>query len=177
MASAILCVPDAAASTASPPDEVRQALFGNPILNGQARLRFLGLKVYDAKLWVRQGFEPERPMDHPLVLQLTYLRSLKGPLIAKRSLEEMQRPAPVDEQQADAWLSFMTSTFPDVTEGDRISGAWAPDKTESRFWFNGQPSGNLQDASFGRRFFGIWLASTTSEPAMRRELLGSGAKP
>jgi hypothetical protein len=42
----------------------------------------------------------------------------------------------------------------------------------SRFFHNGNPRGEVRDAEFTRRFFGIWLGEATSEPALRDSLLG-----
>ena len=38
---------------------------------------------------------------------------------------------------------------------------------------NGKPIGDVRDAEFNRLFFGIWLSSKSSEPKMRRELIGA----
>jgi hypothetical protein len=43
---------------------------------------------------------------------------------------------------------------------------------------NGQFRGELRDADFTRRFFGIWLAPESSQPALRDALFGVGtARP
>jgi len=65
----------------------------------------------------------------------------------------------------------MTRTFPDVVQGDRITGVQRPAQS-ARFFLNGALRGELQDAEFAARFFGIWLGPQTSEPALRRALLG-----
>jgi hypothetical protein len=41
----------------------------------------------------------------------------------------------------------------------------------ARFWHNGNLRAEINDPEFSRLFFGIWLASHTSEPRMRSELL------
>lgn len=66
----------------------------------------------------------------------------------------------------------MTSTFPDVKEGDRLTGVHRPGEA-ARFHFNGASVGELRDAEFARLFFGIWLSPRTSEPALRDALLGT----
>ena len=54
-------------------------------------MRFFGLEVYQARLWVSPGFAPERYGDKPLALALTYQRNFTAQAIAKRSIEEMRR--------------------------------------------------------------------------------------
>ena len=140
-------------------------------LQGEATLRFFGLRVYHARLWTLPDFRQSQPTEQPLVLELEYLRDLQGPLIAERSLKEMRRSAQITEAQAERWLAEMQRVFPDVKAGDRISGQHLPGRG-ARFWLNGRLSGLIEDPEFARLFFGIWLAPTTSEPDMRLALLG-----
>jgi hypothetical protein len=140
-------------------------------LSGEATLRYWGLRIYNARLWTLPSVRAEQVADHPLVLELEYLRDLKGRAIAERSLTEMQRAGPIPEQQAQQWLAHMQRIFPDVKNGDRLTGQHHPGVGAS-FVYNGQPIGRVEDAEFARRFFGIWLAATTSQPDMRTSLLG-----
>ena len=72
---------------------------------------------------------------------------------------------------AERWLRTMTQIFPDVKAGDRITGIQRPEGL-SRFFHNSSLRGEVRDAEFTRRFFGIWLGETTSEPSLRDSLLG-----
>jgi hypothetical protein len=59
-----------------------------------------------------------------------------------------------------------------VTDGDIIS--LAVDKAEvSTFLFNGAVIGKLTDPQFGKDFSGIWLATDTTRPKLRRQLIGT----
>ena len=140
-------------------------------LQGEATLRYFGLRVYHARLWTLPDFRSGQSVEQPMVLELEYLRDLKGDAIAERSLQEMQRAGPIPEAQARRWLAEMQRIFPDVKAGDRISGQHLPGQG-ARFWLNGQAMGQVDDPAFARLFFGIWLAPTTSEPGMRVALLG-----
>jgi F0F1-type ATP synthase membrane subunit c/vacuolar-type H+-ATPase subunit K len=152
-----------------PPPEVRTALTG-ALWAGSARLRFFGLDVYDAHLWVAPDFRASRYAQHGLMLELAYLRRLSGQSIAERSLQEMRRASPLTQTQAQDWLAAMQAAFPDVKAGDRLTGLHSPG-VGARFWFNGQPRAVIRDPEFSRLFFGIWLAESTSEPQLRSALL------
>ena len=141
-------------------------------LQGSGRLTYFGLHVYDASLWVQPGWSAERYAQTPLLLELRYARALPGARIAERSLLEMQRSGRVGAEQGTAWLSQMKTLFPDVRSGDRLTGCLLPAEG-ARFFFNAQARGTLRDAVFAELFFGIWLAPTTSEPALRAALLGA----
>jgi hypothetical protein len=68
----------------------------------------------------------------------------------------------------------MQDAFPDVKEGDRITGIHLP-TVGARFYFNGQLRATVKDVAFSQQFFGIWLSPTTSEPRLRTELLAAYA--
>lgn len=137
---------------------------------GSSTLKFLGMRIYDAKLWTAPGFRPDQYAQTGLALELTYHRTLYGKLIAERSLKEMQRGGKLQSAQEKRWLAAMEQAFPDVKAGDRIVGVHIP-AVGARFWHNGTMRAEINDPEFSRLFFGIWLANHTSEPRMRSELL------
>jgi hypothetical protein len=157
----------------APPPELQRVLPAAR-LRGQGRLRFLGLHVYDIRLWAADAVAPERWAETPLALEIEYARTLVGRAIADRSLEEMRRQGDLPAERAQRWLDEMRRIFPDVKPGDRITGVKEPG-VGARFFVNGQLRGELRDGDFARRFFGIWLAPQTSEPGLRERLLGGGA--
>jgi hypothetical protein len=153
----------------APPPEVAAEVQGARYA-GSTRMRFFGLSIYDARLWVAPGFQPANYAQAPLALELRYLRTLYGKAIAERSLQEMRRAGPLPAATEERWTAAMREAFPDVKEGDRITGVLLPG-VGARFYFNGQPHSTIRDTEFSRLFFGIWLSDTTSEPRLRQELL------
>ena len=142
---------------------------------GQARLRFWGLDVYDASLWVASGFRQADFGAHGFALQLHYLRAFSGTDIAQRSIEEMRRGGGMSAAQAASWQAALARLLPDVTAGDRITGVNRPGRA-AQFFHNGRLLGEVGDAQFARLFFGIWLAPWTSEPALRTTLLAGAER-
>jgi hypothetical protein len=140
-------------------------------LQGSGRLLFLGLQVYDARLWAGTSPVGETWAGTPFALELVYGRSLKGQLISERSLAEMRRQGDIAPEKAQRWLEQLQALLLDVKEGDRITGVNRPGLS-ARFYFNGSLRGEVADADFARVFFGIWLSPRTSEPALRLALLG-----
>jgi hypothetical protein len=152
------------------PAEVVAEVTGARLLGG-GTLRFMGLRVYDARLWVGAAAPAADWQAVPFALELQYLRSLKGSAIAERSLKEMERQGEIGAVDGERWLGNMQQIFPDVKPGDRITGVNLPG-VGARFFHNGQPRGELREVAFARLFFGIWLSPRTSEPALREHLLG-----
>lgn len=159
----------APAVSPTPPPELAVDL-PNAQWVGTARMRYFSFNVYDASLWVAPGFSAGRYAQSTFGLQLSYLRSLDGKAIAKRSLEEMRRAVSLAPAQEESWLAAMQAAFPDVKAGDRITGLHQPG-VGARFWFNGVARSAIADTEFSRLFFGIWLAESTSEPRLRSALL------
>lgn len=161
-------VPKLAAAQAVPAELTAHLPAGR--LGGRSRLTVWGFQVYDATLWVAPGFKAGAFENHAFALELAYLRKFKSEDIAKRSLAEMGRQRSIPVEKAANWERQLTDVFPDVKPGDRITGIYQPGQG-SKFLVNGLLQRPLPDTEFSRLFFGIWLAETTSEPVMRRELL------
>jgi hypothetical protein len=139
-------------------------------LAGQGRLLWWGLPIYDASLWASPGFTSRGLARQTFLLELTYLRSLRGGDIARRSIEEMRRAGSFDPAQAARWQAQLEALLPDVVAGDRIAALHAPGRGAA-FYVNGKPAGEIADALFAQLFFAIWLGPNTSEPRLRASLL------
>ena len=153
------------------PPELKTELRDARLL-GEATLRYLGLHVYNIRLWTEADFSVREPQRSTLALELEYARALDGNSIAERSLKEMQGLDRIDDMQGERWLRQMRHIFPNVKKGDRITGVQRPGEA-AHFFVNGQPRGEVRDAEFTRLFFGIWLSPRTSQPKLREALLGT----
>ena len=151
-------------------DSGRLAPLPGTRLAGQGLLRFLGLEVYQASLWVGPDFRPEAFASQPFALELEYRRAFRASAIAERSLQEMRRLGTFSEAQAQRWQRALQAALPDVRPGDRIVGLYRPGQGV-RFEQDGRLLGELSDPEFARLFFAIWLSPGTSEPALRGALL------
>jgi Chalcone isomerase-like len=169
LASALL--PLLAHATTQPVPAELAAELPDAKLQGSGILRFLGLKIYAARLWVPPAFAADDWATRPLALELEYARNLPGAQIAERSLKEMRRHAEIAQDTADRWLAAMKQLFPDVKAGDRITGLHLPAQG-ARFFLNGRLLGDVREGEFARLFMSVWLSDKTSEPSLRQALLG-----
>lgn len=135
---------------------------------GSGRLTVFFWDVYDASLFAPDG---EWSENKPYALSLSYLRDLKGSDIAERSVEEMREQGFSDEVTLATWHQKMKSLFPDVDDNTTLTGI-RDQKGNTVFYHNGERLGAINDPEFSKWFFGIWLNENTSEPALRRKLLG-----
>jgi hypothetical protein len=135
--------------------------------SSQQRLSIWGFDVYDARLWVRPGFSVASYSAHAFVLELSYLRSLEGEALSKRSIDEMRKVGAFSRDQENNWLKAMLDIFPNVQKGDRLQAVYAPN-AGAEFFFNDKVIGRIQDPLFAQLFFGVWLHESTSAPAIRQ---------
>ncbi len=135
---------------------------------GTARLSKLVWDVYDATLYAPDGQWSDA---QPFALSLHYLMALDGQDIAERSVAEIRKQGFGDEVKLAAWYSQMKAIFPDVRKGSEITGIYQPD-APTAFYLGSESLGQIRDPEFGRWFFNIWLGDNTSEPDIRKQLLG-----
>ena len=166
----IFCSVSGANTAREPQAVVQPAPLNGAKLAGTARLRYWGLDIYQARLWVQPGFQAADFARYPFGLELEYQRNFSRTDIAARSIDEMRRIGRFSDTQADAWQAALIAALPDVKKGDRITGLHLPGNGV-RFLLNGQAYGEVRDAAFAPLFFGIWLSPATSEPALRQALL------
>jgi hypothetical protein len=149
-------------------EQITQQYIKNPKVVGEARLKFMFLKIYDAKLSAANGLWNA---DSPFALSLTYLRDFAGEEIASRSVDEMRNIGYDDEVLLAKWYEQMRAVFPNIKEGENITGVMDENKN-THFYHKGALIGSIDDKIFTQSFFGIWLHEKTSEPKMRKQLLG-----
>lgn len=132
---------------------------------GSGEMRWFGLALYRATLWVAG----ESPESSTSALQLDYLRDIPRERLVQTSLDEMRRLG-ADEAQLKGWEGDLQRVFPDVKEGESIVGVHYPGRGAS-FFHQGQATGEISDAEFARRFFAIWLDPASRSPRLRAALL------
>ncbi len=168
----VACLLSLSAFAQTSPTYVRQVLPESTLV-GQGVYRWFGLSIYKARLWgdktkVTAAGWP----GSSFALELEYTRTLYGEKIAVASIDEIKKLGVGTNAQHDQWLADMKKIFPNVDEGQQLTGIFAPGQP-SRFFFNGKPIGDVADPEFGPAFFGIWLHPKTSAPKLRQLLLNT----
>lgn len=154
----------------APPEQVTSAL-GDGRQLGTNKFTWFGLHVYDAQIWSNVPNQQFDYTKHPCWLELTYARDFKGSDIAERSKDEMKEIGAGNDEKREAWEKKLAEIFPNVKKGDSLSALHVPGKS-MQFFHNGKPLAQIQDMELAKAFMGIWLDAKTSEPKMRKKLLG-----
>ena len=134
---------------------------------GTSSLRVMVFKVFDSELFTETGEwqDPKTSFRY----ELTYARNISGNALASQTTKEWDHLGFTDERQA-SWVEYLETIWPDVTKGDTIT--FDVDAVGvSRFYFNGEWLGVVQDPDFAPMFIAIWLSPETSRPAHREGLL------
>ena len=156
------------ASAHSLPELIARDVMGLTV-RGEAVMRFIGLKVYDVRLWTQM-----KAFTHadPFAVELVYDMNFSGKDIADRSVKEMRAQGISDETKLRRWGDEMTKIFPDIKQGDALIGVSMPGK-EARFYNREKLIATVPDPEFAKAFFDIWLSEKSSEPKLRLKLLGA----
>lgn len=141
---------------------------------GNGEMRWFGLKLYDAALWVPAG--TEWSADAGFALAIRYARTIAGDKLVDTSIDEIRRLGLGDEVQLVRWRLELTRALPSVAPGEILVGARIPG-AGARFWHDGKPTAEVRDPALARAFFAIWLDPRTREPALRARLLGTDRAP
>lgn len=141
-------------------------------LRGQANMRWFGLLLYEARLWAPDTFDSKTWADQRFALELIYARDFEGARIAQASLELMQALQGKLAERDRQWLAWMQQSFPNIQAKDRLLGLYRGSQGGCRFIHNLQHRGDIGDLAFAKAFFGIWLDPRTTEPVLRRSLIG-----
>lgn len=156
------------ASTEAKAEEIVMAQIPDASPVGSGRLTYLLWDVYDATLYAPGG---KWDRNRPFALTLRYLRSIEGEDIADRSVEEIRQQGFENEVKLAGWYSQMKAIFPNVEDGSTLTGIYIPGRP-TRFFNKKKQIGVIHDPEFGKWFFNIWLSEKSSNPALRKKLLG-----
>lgn len=146
---------------------LREAIPNSAVV-GHGVLFYAFWDIYEATLFAPGGVWDAK---QPHALSIEYFRALNGKAIADRSVQEIRQQGFTDEVMLAAWHAQMKAIFPDVKKGTVLTAVYIPDMHTS-FYSGTEVIGVIKDDAFGKAFFGIWLAEKTSEPTLRRALLG-----
>lgn len=156
-----------ASHAAAPPEVAKTITKATPY--GQGKLQRLMITAYKASLWTDAA---TWSYAAPFALSITYNMGFTREELVDRTISEMaeqsESPTP-----AESYRAALNKAFVEVKDGDRFTAIMTAKKSV-RLYHNGTLTHEIADPVFAKRFFDIWLSSKTSEPSLRRGLLGMG---
>lgn len=143
---------------------------------GSAQFSVLFWDIYQSTLYTPTGKFNQSVSANPnedtqaILFEIKYLRDISKQDLIERTVEQWQHLGMVDNDYS-SYLPLLEKIWPDIKKGDRLALLLQQDS--SRFYFNDQFAGEIADQVFGEQFLAIWLAENTSQPKLRRQLLGA----
>lgn len=135
---------------------------------GKAKFMFLFWDIYKSALFTKTGrFDDNSSAD--LIYKIKYLKDITAKELIKRTVEQWQH-LKVDESQYQSFIPLLEAIWPDIKTGDSLT--LYRSQSTSVFYFNNKNIGEIQSNKFGKLFVDIWLSPNTSEPKLRKALLG-----
>lgn len=135
---------------------------------GEARLTKYAFHIYDARLWAEGGrFDPSRPH----ALEIRYAQPVTAATLTKVTLDEWRKLGLLDTAHERKWTASIARAWPDIEPGDTLI-AYAELGEPMRIFHNGKVYSEFDDPEFASAFLAIWLDPRSSEPKLRRKLLG-----
>lgn len=135
---------------------------------GQGEMSWLFIDLYEASLYSENGQYEQRA--YPQALNIVYQKDItKSHLIS--ATEKEWKKLSLNEQQYPYWLAALDQLWPDIKKGDELLFMVENDG-RGFFYHNDQLLGGINSRQFSDAFLSIWLSKNTSEPALRKQLLG-----
>jgi hypothetical protein len=142
-------------------------------LVGQGQYTWFGLSVYEASLWSPDGNFNCCASQHPVVLNLTYRRTIGRDQMTTFTQKEWARLGILDQGTRDAWATRVASIWPEGRAGDTLAALIIPGR-ETRFYDNHGLLGVVPIPEFGPALLAIWLDPRAKDAQLRAALLGNG---
>ncbi|GLO60730.1 hypothetical protein MACH09_12380 [Vibrio sp. MACH09] len=134
---------------------------------GEGEMNYLFWTLYKAEYFI----EPQHAVNEQTsALRITYYKSISKQALIEAT-EDQWRELGYKPMDILLWLEPLKQIWPDVSKGDQLTFVQLANGA-GEFYFADQAIGRIDDNGFSSAFLSIWLSENTSEPELRRQLLG-----
>lgn len=148
-------------------DSLKKIVALEPV--GETRFSFLFWDIYQSKLQTSSGQYPVDIEKGSIFYEIQYSIDITQENLLESTVEQWQHIG-ISANVYQKYITELSAIWPDISEGDTL--ALFVQANHSRFYFNGEYIGKIVEPAFAVDFLAIWLSEKTSEPELRRELLG-----
>lgn len=145
-----------------------QAQLKAPGKVGEVQVRFLGIRMYRAALFTKEGIPFN--WNRPFALELKYARSFGKDRLVNASISELERLEGKRKDHA-AIARKLGNCYRNVSASDRFV-AVPKGRNSVQFFFNGRKTCSLNHAGVRERVLGIWLSDRSRDKRLSRVLRG-----
>ena len=137
-------------------------------LVGRATFSYLLWDIYTSQLSTSSG-EFDLTENQPVLYSIQYLRDIKAKDLLDETEKQWQHIG-IKKSIYSPYLMALQKMWPDINEGDSLT--FIKKDNRSVFYYNDEFIGQIDDQAFANHFLSIWLSKKTSEPSLRKQLLG-----
>jgi len=135
---------------------------------GEGSMSWMFIDIYKASLFTLDG--DYQVNDFPQALSITYRKD-----ISKKRLIEATKGQWLlqgyEALQVEPWLEQLNTIWPNINRDDNLT-FYFNSSSKATFYYNQKPIGDINDTDLASAFIAIWLSDKTSQPSLRRQLLG-----
>lgn len=136
---------------------------------GNTVFSFLFWDLYKSKLLTTSKQFPLQSEDDKLLYEIEYFKAISAKSLVEKTVEQWQHLG-YEASRYEPYLNKLQRIWPDINPGDKLT--FVMNNSNSAFYHNKRLVGVMGDIEFGPLFLDIWLSEKTSEPELRKELLG-----
>ena len=149
-------------------------VFSAPLLEdqykvGEARLKFSFFKIYDSILF--SADKRYESIEQEMTLSIDYLRNIPKKRIINAAVNQWEH-LNFDTESIVKWSNEIESILPEIRKNDNLS-FYKDQYGFGEFYYNDKLIGKIDDKNFSEAFLSIWLSSDTSQPKLRKKLIGN----
>lgn len=135
---------------------------------GEGEMNYLFWTLYQAEYFKNSSSTSDSHAKE--ALRITYQKSISRQALIDATHDQWVKLGYKDEQ-VSGWLTSLSTIWPNVEPGDQLTLVVTP-SGHSEFYLYDRMIGSVPDKKFGEAFLSIWLSENTSEPKLRKQLLG-----
>lgn len=158
--SVLLMIMFSCATFAGPTDELKKS--------GQGKMSWLFIDIYKASLFSLDG--KYQPKQYPQALTIHYQRNISKKALLEATQQQWQHLS-VDPDLYQDWLQQLSALWPEIKDGDHLTFFVSKDGSGD-FYHNDNWIGRIENTQLSDAFLSIWLSKKTSEPKLRKKLIG-----
>jgi hypothetical protein len=134
-------------------------------LIGEGTMKVLFFDLYHARLY---GNTADKS-THSL-FEINYLKDIPAKKLISATREQWEHIG-LSNTAIPQWLSEIEQIWPDINKGDTLI-LRRNENGQAEFYHQNNYIGTVADPRFTDAFLAIWLSEKTSEPTLRKKLLG-----
>ena len=152
---------------------IAPTLFATPLKEnqykvGEARFKYLFWKIYDSSLFTED--QTYSSINQALTLNIDYKRNIPKKRIVEATQGQWEK-LNYEQNKIEKWSEKIDDIIPEISKNDQLA-FHKDDEGIGAFYYNNELIAKIEDKEFSEAFLSIWLSKNTSQPKLRRKLIG-----